>query len=185
LTESVVAASRWIAQVPSQLGENVKRRLLAERRHFDQLTRRLQTVHPRRQLNERRQQVDEYHIAFSRAARQQLHNLRLAWQTRRDRLILLRPDRMLALRRQSLLEQRRRLNAQARLLLRDLRRHAAALDDRLRLLGPEQVLARGYSITMDAATGRILRAASETAPGQMLKTRLKTGEVSSTVSDRR
>ena len=63
-----------------------------------------------------------------------------------------------------------------------LRQRTASLIARLRLLGPEQVLARGYSITRDAATGRILRAAAETAPGQKLATRLKAGEVTSTVT---
>jgi exodeoxyribonuclease VII large subunit len=89
---------------------------------------------------------------------------------------------MLALRREWLQGRQRRLGGQALLLLQNLRQRAAALAARLQLLGPEQVLARGYSITLDAATGRILRAAAETAPGQKLKTRLKTGEVSSTVN---
>jgi exodeoxyribonuclease VII large subunit len=182
LTEGVVAGARWVAQVPAQLGEKVRRRLLAERRHFEQLGRRLQTVHPRRQLDERRQQVDELQLAVSRCARRQLQKLRLAWQTRRERLARVRPGRMLALRREMLNGRRRRLGEQTRLLLRNLRQRAVSLNDRLRLLGPEQVLARGYSITLDAATGRVLRAAAETAPGQKLKTRLKTGEVSSTVT---
>jgi exodeoxyribonuclease VII large subunit len=68
-----------------------------------------------------------------------------------------------------------------RLRLENLRRQTASLVARLQLLGPEQVLSRGYSITRDAATGRILRAAAETAPGQKLLTRLKTGEVTSAV----
>lgn len=54
------------------------------------------------------------------------------------------------------------------------------LEQRLNLLGPEQVLARGYSITMDAVTEKILRAAKEVKAGQKLKTRLKAGEVFST-----
>ncbi len=182
LTEGVVAGARWMAQVPAQLGEKVKRRLLGERRHFEQLGRRLQTVHPRRQMDERRQLVDELQLAVSRCARRQLQKLRLAWQTRRERLARVRPGRMLALRREMLDGRRRRLGEQARLLLRNLRQRAVSLNDRLRLLGPEQVLARGYSITLDAASGRILRAAAEIAPGQKLKTRLKRGEVTSTVT---
>jgi exonuclease VII large subunit len=51
------------------------------------------------------------------------------------------------------------------------------LQSRLRLLGPDNVLARGYSITTDAATGRVLHAASEARPGQRLKPKLKSGEV--------
>jgi exodeoxyribonuclease VII large subunit len=52
------------------------------------------------------------------------------------------------------------------------------------LLGPEQVLSRGYSITMDAATGKVLRTAKEVKAGQYLKTRLKAGEVLSKVDQR-
>jgi len=182
LTEGAVAGTRWLAQIPAQLGEQVRRRLLAEGRHFEQLTHRLQTVHPRRQLDERRQLADEMQLAVLRGARRQLQKLRLAWQSGRERLRRVRPGRMLALRREALDGRRRRLGEQARLCLRNLRQRAMSLNDRLQLLGPEQVLARGYSITLDAATGRILRAAAETAPGQKLKTRLKTGEVSSTVT---
>jgi exodeoxyribonuclease VII large subunit len=182
LTEDVFAGARRMAQIPAQLGEKVRRRLLGERRHFEQLARRLQTVHPRRQLDERRQRADELQLAVSRRARSQLQKFRLACQTARERLARVRPGRMLALRREWLNTQQRRLGGQARLRLENLRQRTASLGARLQLLGPEQVLARGYSITRDAATGRILRAAAETAPGQRLATRLKTGEVNSTVT---
>jgi len=43
------------------------------------------------------------------------------------------------------------------------------------------VLARGYSITTDATTGQVLRAAAEARPGQRLRTKLKSGEVQSRV----
>ncbi len=65
--------------------------------------------------------------------------------------------------------------------LKELKAELSRAEARLRLLGPEQVLARGYSITMDAASGKILREAGQVKPGQRLKTRLKTGEVSSVV----
>jgi exodeoxyribonuclease VII large subunit len=52
---------------------------------------------------------------------------------------------------------------------------------RLRLLGPDQVLQRGYSITSEAETGKVLRDANEVRAGQRLRTRLKTGEVLSQV----
>jgi exodeoxyribonuclease VII large subunit len=46
------------------------------------------------------------------------------------------------------------------------------------------VLARGYSITMDAATGRVLREADKVKAGQRLRTRLKKGEVFSKAEQR-
>jgi exodeoxyribonuclease VII large subunit len=52
----------------------------------------------------------------------------------------------------------------------------------LRLLSPQQVLERGYSITLDAATGRVIRTAAEVLPGQPLTTRLAAGQIESTVT---
>jgi exonuclease VII large subunit len=39
------------------------------------------------------------------------------------------------------------------------------------------VLGRGYSITLEANTGKVVRDARTVHPGQRLRTRLKTGEV--------
>jgi exodeoxyribonuclease VII large subunit len=45
------------------------------------------------------------------------------------------------------------------------------------------VLDRGYSITSDAATGKVIRDAGEVSQGQPLKTRLRKGEIRSVVAD--
>jgi exodeoxyribonuclease VII large subunit len=88
---------------------------------------------------------------------------------------------LLAERREWLAQQRDHLRRQTKNRLRSLRQHCDALAARLRLLGPAQVLSRGYSITLDALSGKIIRAARATRPGQKLKTRLKSGEVRSVV----
>ncbi len=61
--------------------------------------------------------------------------------------------------------------------LRDRQHAFTAVQAHLRLLGPEQVLARGYSITSDAATGKVIQDAAKVKAGQCLKTRLKIGEI--------
>jgi exodeoxyribonuclease VII large subunit len=53
---------------------------------------------------------------------------------------------------------------------------------RLAALGPDQVLARGYSITTDA-TGRVLRSASETALGALVRVRLAAGGLGARVEE--
>ena len=83
--------------------------------------------------------------------------------------------------REVLRQHKQRLHEQAHHRLKLWRDRLATLEARLRLLGPEQVLARGYSITMDAQSGRILREAKAVKEGQRLRTRLKTGEVVSKV----
>ena len=77
------------------------------------------------------------------------------------------------------MQERRRLGEQARRRLNDWQGRVQTLAARLQLLGPEQVLARGYSITMDAESGKVLRDAAEVRAGQRLKTRLKSGELHS------
>ena len=56
-----------------------------------------------------------------------------------------------------------------------------AIRDRLEAVGPEKVLARGYSVTMDADTGRALTDAGQLEVGQELVSRLHKGQVHSTV----
>src|ERR1043166_7330437 len=91
------------------------------------------------------------------------------------------PGQRVKERRELLIQGQRRLGEQARQQLRERKHDLQTLASRLRLLGPEQVLSRGYSITSDAVTGKVLRAAGETKAGQRLRTRLKTGEVRSRV----
>jgi exodeoxyribonuclease VII large subunit len=95
------------------------------------------------------------------------------------RLRQLRPKQLLQQRRELLKMTRHRLRELARGRFKDLKNKLAAADARLQLLGPEQVLSRGYSITMDVASGKVLRDAATVKTGQKLKTRLKKGEVRS------
>jgi exodeoxyribonuclease VII large subunit len=183
LTEEVFSSGKWLAQARAQLRDLVRRRLLGERRHFQQLWQRLQAAHPRRPLNQRLQRLDDLQLALTRCARQQLQKCRLAAQNLGVRLDRVRPGQLLAQRRDALAREQRRLREGARHHLRSLRQRGDALRDRLRVLGPEQVLARGYSITLDAASGKIILSKEQTRPGQTLSTRLQSGEVRSVVKD--
>jgi len=181
LTEGVFAAGRWIDGALERMGETVRRRAASEQRHLEQIAQRLRASHPRRQMNRRLQSLDELQSQLTRCVRRGLRQRQLAARNLVLRLGRLRPSRLLVQRRERLAQQRDRLREQTRHRLHSLRQHCDALAARLRLLGPEQVLARGYSITMNAADGKIIRAVRETRPGQRLKTRLKSGEVRSTV----
>jgi exodeoxyribonuclease VII large subunit len=97
------------------------------------------------------------------------------------RLRQVRPKQFLKQRRELLQATQKRLRELARVQFKNCKISLAATESRLRLLGPEQVLSRGYSITMDAATGKIIRRAKDAKPGQRLNTRVKEGEIRSTV----
>ncbi len=53
--------------------------------------------------------------------------------------------------------------------------------ERLVALSPDGVLARGYSITQDAETGAVVRAAADTAPGRKVRVRLASGRLGARV----
>ena len=55
--------------------------------------------------------------------------------------------------------------------------------ERLVALSPESVLSRGYSITQDADTGRVLRSSTDTATGRKVRIRLAAGRVGARVDE--
>ncbi len=52
---------------------------------------------------------------------------------------------------------------------------------KLEMLSPFKVLSRGYSITLDAETGRVIKRAGEVKKGTRMRSRLEDGEIISTV----
>jgi len=155
ITEDVFASARFLAQCGDRM-KQLFRQWMADKQFLLQHNiERLARAHPRRKIQTWRQQLDDLHSDLSRCLKQRTHHSQVVLQNLSERLHRIRPSQSLKLRRDQLRQFERRLNA----------------------LGPEQVLGRGYSITMDAASGKVLRDAAKVKSGQKLKTRLKTGEV--------
>jgi exodeoxyribonuclease VII large subunit len=177
ITEGVFASREFVADAPELLRLRLRQRLNGMKEDFGQVQQRLRRAHPRRRLDEGLQRLDDLHTGLLRCAKQGVRDRRAAWKDSAGRLTRLRPVQVVARRRELLLRSQRRLQERLRFHLDLHRNEFMSLDARLRLLGPEQVLARGYSITMDAATGKVLRDAEAVKAGQRLRTRLKQGEV--------
>jgi exodeoxyribonuclease VII large subunit len=181
ITEGVFASCQFLSEAAQRIGQLARQQVEDKRYSLEQATQRLARVHPRRRLNDWLQRLDEAQTSLLRCVKQGARRQRLAWQNLSERLGRMRPAVVLKQRREAFVQVERRLTAQIHQQLETRRTGLGALEARLRLLGPEQVLARGYSITTDAATGKVLREAKEVKAGQRLKTRLKTGEVFSAV----
>ncbi|MGB7767866.1 MAG: exodeoxyribonuclease VII large subunit [Verrucomicrobiia bacterium] len=177
ITEGVFASREFVAEAPGLLRRKVRQRLEGVTVEFEQLQGRLTRAHPRRRLNEFLQRLDDLQTGLLRCTRQGAKDRQVTWQNLATRLLRVRPAQLLKQRRELLNATRHRLRELAQIHLRNGQNRFGATEARLRLLGPEQVLSRGYSITTDAATGRVLRQAAEVKAGQRLKTRLKTGEI--------
>jgi exodeoxyribonuclease VII large subunit len=119
----------------------------------------LARLHPRRRLDESLQRLDDLQSGLLRGLKSGARSRGLILENLAGRFLRAKPSQALKTRREALRQLERRLNA----------------------LGPEQVLARGYSITTDATTGKVLRDAAKVKTGQKLKTRLAKGEVSSKI----
>ena len=181
ITEGVFSSCQFLADAALRIGQLARQQIEDKHYGLRQVAQRLGRVHPRRRVNDWLQRLDEAQTRLLRAVKQGARRQRFTWQNLAERLTRVRPALLLKRRREAFGQMERRLHGQMRPQLERWRTRLGALEARLRLLGPEQVLARGYSITADAATGKVLREAGEVKTGQRLKTRLRAGQVFSRV----
>lgn len=181
ITAGTVAAREWLTETHTRLARRVREQHAARTTDLTELVARLRRAHPRQRVNAAWQRLDELRATLTRVARHTTRQARTRWEATYAAWQRLHP--------RPRLDRLRRETAEAAARLRELTRRRLELDrnrlnafrDRLRLLSPDQILARGYSITQDTATGRIIRDAAETRPGQALTTRVSRGTFRSRV----
>ena len=155
ITEGMFASREFVAEAMDVMRQRVRRRLAHAAEDFDSLTGRLSRLHPRRRLDESFQRLDDLQSGLLRGLKSGARGRAVSLENLSGRFLRVRPAQSLKRRREMLRQ----------------------LEHQLNLLGPEQVLSRGYSITMDAASGKVLRDAGKIQAGQKIKTRLKQGEI--------
>ncbi len=155
ITEGVFSSCKSLGQYGERLQQLIRRQLSGKQFLVEHHAGRLTRAHPRRKFQSWQQRLDDLQNDLSRCLRHRARHSRVVLQNLSERLHRIRPSQFLKQRREQLRQIERRLN----------------------VLGPEQVLSRGYSITMDATTGEVLKDARKVKAGQKLKTRLKNGEV--------
>jgi exodeoxyribonuclease VII large subunit len=181
ITEGAHASRRFLEQLAPSLQRLVRQRIDDERLELSRISQRLTRLHPRNLLDQKRQYLDELRATIFRCTRHGLRNYRANWDEQRRRLLRAKPSLALIEARRRLKDVIRRVREQTRSRLHERRQTMARLSVQLHLLSPENVLTRGYSITAEAETGRILRSARKVRAGTKLKTRLSEGEIFSVV----
>jgi exodeoxyribonuclease VII large subunit len=181
ITEGVFSSCQFIGEVGPRIRQLARQQMDDKRDGLSQFRQRLERLHPRRRFNDWLQRLDDLQTTLQRCARQGTKRQRLASRNLSERLLRVRPAVLLKQRREVLRQETERLHEQTRHRMRELKNRIATIETRLRLLGPDQVLSRGYSITMDAETGRVLREAKGVEKGKRIRTKLKSGEILSTV----
>lgn len=182
LTEGFVQAEGRVEAAQVRLGLRLRRRLAESREQERGLTARLARVHPRRRLERQGQRLDDLAGVLSRDLRSVLSPRRAAVASLVKRLSAVRPAQGLTVRKAAVAQLAARLRIAGRRRWMALNDRLATQGAALRLLSPQQVLERGYSITLDESTGKVVRSANEVAAGMKLTTRLASGSIRSTVT---
>lgn len=136
---------------------------------------------PRQFIREWRQRLDDLTTRLRGETHRHVNRHRSHWQSAVHRFASTSPLELVGRRRAILTDQQNRLRRRQTALLDHLRHRLDLGRQRLTLLNPMATLSRGYSITLDAASGRALRSAGAVRPGQRLVTKLPDGEIPSTV----
>jgi exodeoxyribonuclease VII large subunit len=181
ITEGVFSSCQFVSESARRMRQRAHQHLADKHYVLNQAIQRLTRQHPRRKFNEWLQRLDDLQASLGRCAKQGVRHQRVSWRNLAERLSRVKPGTLLKQRRELFHQEEQRLKEQVRHSVDRLKNRFGGLEAQLRLLGPEQVLARGYSITWDEKTGKVLREASRVKPGTRLRTRLKEGEVFSEV----
>lgn len=181
ITEGMYSSCQFVADARARIHQLAGRQFENKKFALSQAVQRLTRRHPRRRLEDWLQRLDDLQASLSRCARQAVRQNRVTCRNLIQRLSRVRPALLLKQRREIFQQTESRFREQAQHHVRELKQKVNSLEARLQLLGPEQVLARGYSITMRADTGQVLRNSADVTPGQTLKTKLKKGELKSRV----
>ncbi|MFO1475841.1 MAG: exodeoxyribonuclease VII large subunit [Verrucomicrobiota bacterium] len=185
ITEGMFSSRVLVVDAAAAIRRLARRRLESDFQELDDWRQRLGRCHPKRRLELMKTEWKDAAGRLRRCAQQGLRQGRQALKTLVDRLVRARPAEQLRLRRETCGQIELRLRSAADRRRRELAARLELVRSRLALLGPEQVLARGYSITMDAESGRVLRVSEEVAAGRKIRTRLAKGEVVSRVEKQR
>lgn len=167
-----------VNELSARMSRELEKLLVAS----ESLAGRLARVHPRRRIEERGQQLDDLGEALNRAGRVRLREMMTKSRGLADRMSRVKPMVQIQRRRDALGQLLRELPFLAREHFRRNRERLRSAEDRLRLLSPNETLKRGYSITFDAGTGKVLRSVNDVAAGTNLRTKLVDGDVASRVT---
>ena len=182
ITSGGVMIQEKLGSIAGRLNRAAIRRFRYINKEVEANVERMARCHPRRQLQQRMQRVDDLCDELIQGGREFLKQQGVQLANLSDRLVRVRPSKILKDRNKELEQQKRQFHDIAKRRMEQLKRDVEAFNDRLRLLDPKNIVSRGYSITTDAKTGRILRSAKKTHSGQTIITQMSDGDIKSTIN---
>jgi len=181
MTEGVFASREFVSRVFERLFRLADEKIHLAKRELGHAGHRLGQAHPRRKLLRSFQRVDELTSQLLRLTKRCVEGSEHRLLRCQQSLELLRPDKVLNQFQSRLAWLVERLSAELENRITASRAQLEKQHESLRLLSPDNVLSRGYSITSDMSTGKIVRDVAKLKPCQQLATRLSKGKVISTI----
>lgn len=152
----------------------------AQRSQAVHLQHRLNLCHPRNQLSQQNQRLDELSLSLHQAMNNRLHNHERIINNLLPRLMQNSPDRKVTHATHQLAELKGRLERQMQQQLSSANNNLALQASRLESVSPLSVLARGYSITK-SEQGKVIKSVSNVEKDAVLITELSDGQLKSRV----
>ncbi|MDQ6855893.1 MAG: exodeoxyribonuclease VII large subunit [Candidatus Dormibacteraeota bacterium] len=164
-----------------RLRDSLRREVAHKRERAQRRFSRLDSLSPVLRVARMRQDVHTRDVRLRGALVTGVSRRQRDLERVRGTLALHSPVRALPVHRERLAARSARLEGGVRAALVTRRRHLEGVNGRLEALSPLRVIDRGYSITVDTATGRLVTTATAVRPGSVLRTRLARGTVMSEV----
>ncbi len=170
-----------VAQLTRTLYRCSKLALGKRHHHLVELREAMRRQEPRFYLRQMRQRLDEAVDALQEGIRRGLTDLRHRWQHAANHMRELTPAVFVERKNTSLQNLSQRLASNQAKAFSRIRHRLEMSSQRLELLSPNATLGRGYSITLNARTGDVLRSVRGVSGGKLLITRFRDGEIRSKV----
>lgn len=164
-----------------RLRQALRQEVTLKHRELAAATSRLEAVSPQRRLPQLRQQLDALVVRLRHALLDDVAVKRRRLGELQSRMAATSPALRIPAEREALLRRRGALAAAGRALLAQHRAQLGAARAQLDALSPLRTLERGYSITLDEATGAVVTSTAGIAPGARLRTLLRRGTAVSEV----
>ncbi|MCK8120080.1 exodeoxyribonuclease VII large subunit [Pseudoalteromonas sp. 2CM32C] len=168
-----------VTQLINRLNNAFKHSIADKRALATQLQHRLNLCHPRNQLNQKAQRLDELSITLQQAMQSRLYQQERTLNNLTPRLMRQSPDKKLAQASHQLSQLQARLNQAIQQQLQQANNSLALQASKLDSVSPLNVLARGYSITK-TQQGKVVKSVGQIKAGDVLVTELVDGSIKST-----
>ncbi|TMO78802.1 exodeoxyribonuclease VII large subunit [Pseudoalteromonas sp. S3776] len=168
-----------VVELINRLNNAFKHNMADKRALATQLEHRLNLCHPRNQLNQKAQRLDELTIALQQGMRNRLYQQERTLNNLIPRLMRQSPDKKLSQASHQLMQIQTRLEQAMQHKLQHAQNSLALQASRLDSVSPLNVLARGYSITK-SQQGKVVKSVAHIKKGDVLITELVDGAIKST-----